>query len=150
MTLTFLQALIHQGNKNNNCYCYFLFIIIFFSCGGCKVVNDVLKCECKKGCGTYIQASISTDGCSSFGNDNGKLVCENTYTTRDLEFLPKGNYVNTCSGCSYDQTKKSLTCQGCLDPTGKKHETTLTITEGCNVINENGKLQCKKPDEKEL
>lgn len=124
---------------------------MFLSCGGCKVVDEVLKCECKMGCGTYVQASISTKGCTSFGNDNGKLVCESRYTARDLEHLPKGNYVNTCSGCSYDSSTEVLTCQGCLDSVGKKHETSLSLKDtNCDVINSNGNLQCKKPDEKEL
>jgi len=58
------------------------------------VQADMLKCtKCTKTCGAQIESSIAFSSCgsSAFGNNGGKLVCED---------LPPGPYLRSCNNCN--------------------------------------------------
>lgn len=79
------------------------------SCSGCSIDDgaDMLKCtKCTKTCGAQIESSIAFSSCgsSAFGNNGGKLVCED---------LPPGPYLRSCNNCNKGEDGNlSCVCTG--------------------------------------
>jgi len=63
------------------------------------------------------------------------------------ENCPKGSYQSSCGGCSYDEKTHILTCKKCPNTKNEMVESTLEVTEGCEIISRNGVLMCDEiPD----
>eukprot|EP00802_Teleaulax_amphioxeia_P027237 Tamp_28521.p1 GENE.Tamp_28521~~Tamp_28521.p1 ORF type:complete len:129 (+),score=3.73 Tamp_28521:127-513(+) len=83
------------------------------SCSGCSIDDgaDMLKCtKCTKTCGAQIESSIAFSSCgsSAFGNNGGKLVCED---------LPPGPYLRSCNNCNKGEDGNlSCVCTGGGNP----------------------------------
>ena len=115
------------------------------SCNGCKFVEGGSKlfCQnCPKTCGTFVEAEVSiSESCRSVSNENGKLVCE--IPPEDLEHLPRGTYLGSCSGCTLENLGTILRCLSCRDTRGQSQASELNVSSCSSVGNKNGKLECQ-------
>ena len=88
-----------------------------------------------------VDAEISTEACASFSNDNGKLVCETP--SNGPGKLPKGTFLGSCGGCSFDEESKSLSCESCKNSRGTTNASKLDVTGCRSVGNNDGYLVCE-------
>eukprot|EP00802_Teleaulax_amphioxeia_P022967 Tamp_23479.p2 GENE.Tamp_23479~~Tamp_23479.p2 ORF type:complete len:126 (-),score=8.70 Tamp_23479:525-902(-) len=109
------------------------------SCSGCSIDDgaDMLKCtKCTKTCGAQIESSIAFSSCgsSAFGNNGGKLVCED---------LPPGPYLRSCNNCNKGEDG-NLSCV-CTGGGGQRVDTRIGIAScpSGRFDNQEGKLVCE-------
>jgi len=62
----------------------------------------------------------------------------------NAENVPKGFYLDSCGGCTYDESKRELSCKKCLAKGDNYVESTLEIYDGCVIINDRGTLKCRE------
>lgn len=114
------------------------------SCWNAYVDRGTLYATCKDRRGNANDTAIDINGCRSFSNDDGELVCDEygnnggNGSGRDVSDIP-GNWYATCENAYVDGGVLYAECQ---DKRGKYRSTSLNI-RGCgNVENNNGQLVC--------
>lgn len=99
----------------------------------------LLCAECTKTCGTRVEASSKLDACTTFGNENGQLVCGIEYP----DGYPDGTFRQSCKKCEVMDTDV-LTCEECASADGSHKPSTLERVSDCaGVGNDNGQLVCE-------
>lgn len=115
--------------------------------------------QCPRECGKNLITNVmAVNACESFGNDNGKLVCEGegTSTGNDEERrellanaynVPQGSYRGSCGGCHVvekeDVSATFLSCSACRNWKGVDYASTMVIGECRSIGNDNGQLVCE-------
>ncbi|KAL7558271.1 hypothetical protein ACA910_009941 [Epithemia clementina (nom. ined.)] len=89
-------------------------------------------------------------GCKTIGNNDGRLICEDTTKVlakylQKKDGLPVGDYLNSCSGCSYGAENDYfvLSCMACNTRDGDTKSSRILLYKPCPVSNKNGQLTCK-------
>ncbi|KAL7560969.1 hypothetical protein ACA910_022453 [Epithemia clementina (nom. ined.)] len=122
------------------------------SCDGCSMQsNGMLRCTaCKNSEGGTSASTVDVTGCSTVGNNDGRLVCESTAKIlakylQKKDGLPDGDYLSSCSGCSYEAENDYfvLSCMACNTQDGDTKSSRIYLYKPCWVINKNGQLTCE-------
>lgn len=129
------------------------------SCSGCFLHEGgtVLRCRsCFASMGRDAPAEIEVARCTSFMNDDGRLVCSFVALDNALD-VPPGPYLRTCGGCAVvapaagTAAPRLLSCTECLDRAGARHWAELDYAgatpdavcpPGLRVANDDGRLVC--------
>lgn len=115
----------------------------------------VLNAECKNDQGTYTPTSIRLDKCVSdncvMHNDNGQLQCGLTNQNHSCNKNNVGGSWNqTCINPQY--IGDTILKADCQTTNGDYVQSHINIgscaPSGCNIYNNNGKLQCTEPSQK--
>ena len=128
------------------------------SCSGCFLHEGgtVLRCRsCFASMGRDVPAEAPVARCTSFMNDDGRLVC--SFVAQDnAPDVPRGPYLRTCGGCAVvapdtPGAARLLSCTECLDRAGARHWAELDYAgtapdavcpPGQSVANVDGRLLC--------
>jgi hypothetical protein len=117
--------------------------------------GTVLNAECKNNEGTYTPTSIKLNSCEADGcvvhNNNGQLQCglinqEQSCNKNNVN----GSWNQTCINPQY--IGKNMLKADCLTTDGHYVQSRINIKtcepSGCNIYNNNGKLQCTESTQK--
>jgi hypothetical protein len=119
------------------------------SCSSCTINGDTLSCSCRNADGFSRGSSINTRYCyDSITNQNGSLTCGEPPAPRQVARepvyvpvpMPRGNYQQSCSGCSMSGDTLSCSCDN-ADGIPKRSSLNSRFCRDA-VENCNGSLNC--------
>ena len=108
----------------------------------CQVIRETprrIEAYCKDVRGNMVYNDFRRGNCRSVGNNNGRLVCEDS--GNGGQQLPPGSYIQSCSSCDVRRNVLSCICQ---DKNGRGNRTSLEL-RFCRgpVANDDGHLTCQ-------
>jgi len=110
------------------------------SCRNGYAIGSTLVANCPDANGRYRLSSLSTRDCAAFGNNNGKLFCEQRGSWNGAQVLPGGSWQSSCRD---GRVSGSTFYASCPNSSGRYRTTSADIRQ-CNAFgNNNGRLFCE-------